>query len=132
MTKINHVAILVESIEDALPFWRDALSLELEQIEEVPAEKAKVAFFPTGESQIELVQPTDMETGLGRYLQKHGSGLHHVCLEVPDIRAALQRMKDHQIELINETPRQREDGTLYAFIHPRSTQGVLVELYQMP
>ena len=132
MTRINHIAILVEDIEKALPFWQDALGLELAEIEEVEAEKARVAFFPTGESQIELVQPTDPETGLGRYLSKHGGGLHHICLEVPDIAAAMQRLQSHGVTLINESPRQREDGTLYAFIHPKSTQGVLLELYQLP
>ena len=132
MTKINHIAILVESVEAALPFWRDALGLELHQLEEVPAEKARVAFFPTGESEIELVEPTDPETGLGRYLQKHGGGIHHICLEVPDIEAMIQRLVDHEVILINEAPRQRENGTMYAFIHPKSTGGVLVELYQLP
>jgi len=131
MTRINHIAILVEDIEKALPFWQDALGLELAEIEEVEAEKARVAFFPTGESQIELVQPTDPETGLGRYLSKHGGGMHHLCLEVADIEASLARLKAHGIELINETPRQRDSGTRYAFIHPQSTGGVLVELYQV-
>lgn len=131
MTKINHIAILVEDIENALPFWRDALGLQLAEVEEVEAEKARVAFFPTGESQIELVQPTDPETGLGRYLSKHGGGLHHICLEVPDIEASMTQLKAHGIELINETPRQRDSGTRYAFIHPKSTGGVLVELYQV-
>ena len=132
MTKINHIAILVESVEAALPFWRDALGLELHQLEEVPAEKARVAFFPTGESEIELVEPTDPETGLGRYLQKHGGGIHHICLEVTDIEAMMQRLVDHDVVLINEAPRMRENGTQYAFIHPKSTGGVLVELYQLP
>ena len=132
MTKLNHIAILVDQIEDALPFWRDALGLTLAKVEEVPAEKARVAFLPIGESEIELVQPTDPETGLGRYLAKNGGGLHHICLEVPDIAAAMQRLQSHGVTLINESPRQREDGTLYAFIHPKSTQGVLLELYQLP
>ena len=132
MTKINHIAILVENIEAALPFWQDALGLELAQLEEVPAESARVAFFPTGESEIELVQPTDPETGLGRFLQKNGGGIHHICLEVPDIEAKMQQLVEHQVVLINETPRRRENGTQYAFIHPKSTGGVLVELYQLP
>lgn len=132
MTKINHIAILVEDIEAALPFWQDALGLELSRLEEVEAEKAKVAFFPAGESKIELVQPTDADTGLGRYLEKHGGGLHHLCLEVPDINARMENLTAHGIEMINDKPRSREDGTLYAFIHPRSTGGVLVELYQLP
>jgi methylmalonyl-CoA/ethylmalonyl-CoA epimerase len=132
MTKINHIAILVENIETALPFWQDALGLELAHLEEVAAENARVAFFPTGESEIELVQPTDPETGLGRYLQKNGGGIHHICLEVPDIEAMMQQLRDHQVVLINESPRTRENGTRYAFIHPKSTGGVLVELYQLP
>ena len=90
MTKINHIAILVEDIETALPFWQDALGLELSKLEEVEAEKAKVAFFPAGGGKIELVQPTEADTGLGRYLQKHGGGLHHLCLEVPDIQARME------------------------------------------
>ncbi len=132
MTKINHIAILVEDIESALPFWRDALGLQLSEIEEVETERARVAFFPTGESQIELVQPTAAETGLGRHLQKHGGGLHHLCLEVPDIEFSLEKLRHHGIELINESPRVRDSGTKYAFIHPKSTGGVLVELYQLP
>ena len=131
MTRINHIAILVEDIENALPFWRDGLGLKLAEIEEVEAESARVAFFTAGESQIELVQPTNPETGLGRYLQKHGSGLHHICLEVLNIEASMDRLREHDIELINETPRVRDSGTKYAFIHPKSTGGVLVELYQL-
>ncbi|MBN2043813.1 MAG: methylmalonyl-CoA epimerase [Anaerolineales bacterium] len=132
MPKLNHIAILVEDIEAALPFWRDALGLELTRIEEVEAESARVAFLPAGESKIELVQPTDPESGLGRYLEKRGGGMHHICLEVPDIQAAMVRLTEHSVELINESPRQRDTGALYAFIHPKSTGGVLVELYQLP
>ena len=130
--KLNHIAILVEDIEDALPFWRDALGLELTRIDEVEAESARVAFLPAGESKIELVQPTYPDTGLGRFLQKRGGGMHHICLEVPDIEAAMARLEEYGVELINESPRQRDTGTLYAFIHPKSTGGVLVELYQLP
>ncbi len=132
MAKINHIAVLVENIENALPFWRDALGLELGHIDDVPAESARVAFFPTGESEIELVQPTDPESGLGRYLHKHGGGMHHICLEVEDIESSMQRLRDHEVVLINESPRTRDNGTKYAFIHPKSTGGVLVELYQLP
>ena len=130
--KIDHIAILVENLEDALPFWQDALGLSVSKVEEVPAENARVAFLPAGESDIELVQPTDPETSLGGYLQKKGGGLHHICLEVPDIQAIMERLTAHHITLINEQPRQREDGTLYAFVHPKSTSGVLLELYQKP
>jgi methylmalonyl-CoA/ethylmalonyl-CoA epimerase len=132
MPKINHIAILVEDIEDTLAFWRDALGLRLAGTHEVEAESARVAFLSVGESKIELVQPTDANSGLGRYLQKRGGGMHHICLEVPDIEAAITRLKGYGVELINETPRQRDTGALYAFIHPKSTGGVLVELYQLP
>lgn len=132
MTKINHIAILVEDIDKALPFWQEALGLTLSHVEDVPAENARVAFLPVGESEIELVQPTDPETGLGHYLAKNGGGLHHICLEVPDIAKSMERLQAHGVTLINVQPRQREDGTLYAFIHPKSTQGVLLELYQLP
>ena len=129
--KLNHIAILVEDIDTALPFWRDALGLDFTGIEEVPAEAARIAFLPARESKIELVQPTDPDSGLGKYLEKRGGGMHHICLEVPDIEETMARLAQHGVELINETPRQRDSGALYAFIHPKSTGGVLVELYQV-
>jgi methylmalonyl-CoA/ethylmalonyl-CoA epimerase len=130
--KLNHIALLVEDIEQAASFWRDALGLPMDKIEEVPQEQAKVAFFPVGESKIELVQPTTDDTGLAKYLEKRGAGIHHICLEVEDVEAALADLKAKGIQLINPTPQKRESGTLYAFIHPKSAFGVLVELYQLP
>ena len=129
--KLNHIAVLVENIDESLAFWQDALGLPLGKMEEVEAEGAKVAFLPMGESKLELVQPLDSDSGLGRVLQKRGSGLHHICIEVEDIQAALARLQTHEVELINPEARTREDGTQYAFIHPKSTGGVLVELYQV-
>jgi methylmalonyl-CoA/ethylmalonyl-CoA epimerase len=130
--KVNHIALLVEDIDRAAAFWGEALGLEMGHIEEVEQESARVAFFPVGESKIELVQPTSSETGLGKYLEKRGAGIHHICLEVEDIEAALADLKDKGVQLINPTPQTREDGTRYAFIHPKSAFGVLVELYQVP
>jgi methylmalonyl-CoA/ethylmalonyl-CoA epimerase len=129
--KLNHLAIVVENIEDALPFWRDALGLPMGEIQTVPQEEVKVAFLNSGESHVELVQPTSSESGIGKYLAKKGQGMHHVCFEVDDIVAALAQMKAKGIELINEEARER-DGRKYAFIHPKSTGGVLVELYELP
>lgn len=129
--KLNHLAIVVENIEDSLPFWRDALGLPIGEIQDVPQEEVKVAFLNSGESHIELVQPTSSESGIGKYLAKKGQGMHHVCFEVADIGAALEQMKTRGIELINEEARER-DGRKYAFIHPKSTGGVLVELYELP
>lgn len=130
-TGLNHVAIVVEDLDRAVAFWRDALGLELRQIEDNPAEEVRIAFLPLGESQIELLEPTTDDSGIARYIAKRGSGMHHLCVEVEDIDAAMQRLVAHNAELINETPRVRDDGTRYAFVHPRSTGGVLLELYEV-
>jgi methylmalonyl-CoA/ethylmalonyl-CoA epimerase len=128
--KINHVAILVPDIDGALAFWRDALGLELKGREEVSAQEAQVAFLPVGESKVELVQPTSDSSGLARYLAKHGPGLHHVCIEVDDIEATLARLKEKGVLLINKQPTIGAGGRKIAFVHPKSTGGVLVELYE--
>ena len=132
MTRINHVAVVVPSLDAALAFWRDALGLPLSGTENVAAEAVNVAFLPVGESNIELLQPTDDASGVARYLDKRGPGLHHLCLEVDDIDAMLARLGAHDVELINPAALSRADGTRYAFVHPRATGGVLVELYQTP
>ncbi len=130
--KIDHLAILADDMEKSLNFWRDALGLELTHLEDVPAEKSRVAFLPVAGVEIELVQPTTDDSGLARYLEKRGPGLHHVCLEVDDIAAMLEQLKAKGIQLINESPLPGLGGRQYAFIHPKSTHGVLVELYQLP
>lgn len=127
--KINHVAIVVQDIDEALGFWRDQLGLELDHIEEVPSQASKVAFMPVGGSEVELVQPTDPESGLGKYLEKRGEGLHHLCIEVDDIEAMLELLKGKGVRLINETPVDLP-GRRMAFIHPKAGNGVLIELYQ--
>lgn len=129
--QINHIAIVVEDIEASLTFWRDALGLEMHELRQVPAEKSKVAFLPVAGSEIELVQPTSDDSGIAKYLAKRGQGLHHVCLEVDDIQGMLAQLASKNVRLINEQPRIAADGRRYAFIHPESTSGVLVELYQL-
>jgi len=131
ITKINHIAILVNDLESPLNFWRDALGLELTQVEEVPGEQARIAFLPTGDSEIELVQPTTDDSGLARYLEKRGPGMHHICLEVDDIDGMLAQLKEKGIQLINEEAKVGSDGRRYAFIHPKSASGVMVELYEL-
>lgn len=128
--KINHIAIVVENIEASLPFWRDALGLEMGEIQDVPQEAVQVAFLNVGDSHLELVQPTTDDSGIATYLAKKGQGMHHLCFEVADIDLALNQMRTSGIELINEQARER-DGRKYAFIHPKSTGGVLVELYEI-
>lgn len=130
-SKINHIALAVNDMDEALKFWRDALGLEMERVEEVPAEKAKVAFFPVGGTEIELVQPTADDTGLAQYLEKRGPGLHHICVEVDDIEAMMTHLSEKGVRMINEEARVRDDGVKYAFVHPKSTHGVLVELYEL-
>ncbi len=128
--RIHHVAIAVPDIEAALIFWRDALGLELERVEEVPSQKATVAFIPVGGSELELVKPTEEGTGVAKFLQERGGGMHHLCLEVDDIVEALAHLKSKGVRLINETPIELE-GRKMAFVHPKSANGVLVELYEL-
>lgn len=130
--RINHIAVLVDDLETTLEFWQDALGLELTEIQELPGEQAKIAFLPTGDSEIELVKPTSDDSGLARYLEKRGPGMHHICLEVDDIDGMLERLKQKGIQLINEGAKTGADGRRYAFIHPKSAHGVMVELYQLP
>ena len=129
--KINHVAIVVEDMDDALTFWRDALGMDLNRISEVTAEKSQVAFLPVADGEIELVMPTTNDSGIAKYLDKRGQGMHHLCLEVDDIEGMLAQLKAKGVRLINEEPRISADGKKYAFIHPESARGVLVELYQI-
>lgn len=128
--RINHVAIVVKDIEKSLEFWETALGLKLHHVEDVPSQASKVAFIPVGESEIELVQPTTEDSGLAGYLEKRGEGLHHLCVEVDDIEAKMQELKDAGVRLINDTP-QVLPGRKMAFIHPKSASGVLVELYEI-
>ena len=129
--RINHIAVVVEDMEKALAFWRDALGMELQELREVPAEASQVAFLPLNGSEVELVRPTSDDSGIARYLEKRGPGMHHLCLEVDDIAAMLEKLAASGVRLINTEPRVAADGKLYAFIHPEATGGVLVELYQV-
>ena len=128
---INHIAVVVDDMEKSLAFWRDALGLELHELRDVPAEKSQVAFLPLAGSEIELVKPTSDDSGIAKYLAKRGPGMHHVCVEVDDIDGMLAQLKSKGIRLINEEPRIAADGKKYAFVHPESTSGVLLELYQI-
>jgi len=132
ISKIDHVALVVGDINEALAFWQDALGIPLDHVDEVPREKSAIAFLPLGESEIELVQPTTDDSGVAKYLEKRGPGMHHLCLEVDDIEAMLAQLKAKGIQLIHEQPVVAESGKKYAFIHPKAAFGVLVELYELP
>lgn len=143
--KVNHFAIVVHNIEEALQVYEGALGLELAEVKEVPEQAVRIAFLPVGESEIELVEPltadilrpssvqasTKLSTGSGvaRFLEKRGEGLHHICFEVDDIEAALQDLAAKGIRLIDDQPRQGAHGRV-AFLHPKSAHGVLIELIE--
>ena len=127
---IQHLGVAVESIEGALAFWRDALGLELKEIEVVEDQGVRVAMLPIGESRIELLEATARETPVGKFLAKRGPGIHHLCVEVDDIITKLAELKARGARLIDEQPRIGAGGALVAFIHPSSTGGVLIELTQ--
>jgi methylmalonyl-CoA/ethylmalonyl-CoA epimerase len=130
INRINHVAVVVDDLDKSLAFWRDALGIEMHELRDVPAEQSQVAFLPLEGAEVELVKPTTTESGIAKYLAKRGPGMHHICLEVDDIAAMLAQLKMKNIRLINEEPRLAADGRKYAFVHPESTGGVLVELYE--
>jgi methylmalonyl-CoA/ethylmalonyl-CoA epimerase len=129
--RIDHVAIVVDDIESALAFWRDGLGLEVTHVEDVPDMHSIVAFLSTGDSELELVKPTDADSGVARFLKKRGTSMHHICLEVDDIGRFINRLREQDIRMINNEPMLGTGGKLIAFIHPESTQGVLVELYEL-
>ncbi len=127
--RVHHVAVVVRSIDTSLALWRDTLGLPVELVLPIAHDRVTIAFLPVGESKIELVQPDDDTTGVARFLANKGEGFHHVCFEVPDINAALMRLEMDGIELIDTAARKGAEGPV-AFLHPRSCQGVLVELIE--
>jgi methylmalonyl-CoA epimerase len=129
--KIHHVALIVRSIDESIQLWRNALTLDLETVMDIPSDGVRIAFLGVGESKIELVEPTDDTTGVARFLENRGEGFHHVCFEVPNLAEALMRLEIDGIELIDSTPRKGAEGPV-AFLHPRSCHGVLVELIEAP
>ena len=127
--KVDHIGIVVSDIAAALKVYEDALGLPLRETKELADQEVIVAFLPIGESNIELVQPTSDDSGVARYLAKRGEGIHHICIEVEDIEAALARLEAHGVQLIDREPRQGAHGRV-AFVHPKGAHGVLVELVE--
>ncbi|MCD6424578.1 MAG: methylmalonyl-CoA epimerase [Anaerolineales bacterium] len=132
LKRLDHVAVLVPDLDQALAFWQDRLGLSLDHVETISSMAVKIAFLPLGESEIELVQPTTEDSGLAKYLSKRGPGLHHICIETDDISTKLAELNEKGVRLIDQEPVLMDDGRQLAFIHPKSTGGVLVELYQLP
>jgi len=128
--KIDHLGIATKGIGEALKFWEDALGLQNVHTEIVEDQRVKVAMLPLGESRIELLEPTSDDSPISKFLDKRGGGIHHIAVEVPDIEAALAKLKSRGMRLIDENPRIGAEGCLVAFIHPSSANGVLLELVQ--
>jgi methylmalonyl-CoA/ethylmalonyl-CoA epimerase len=128
--RLDHIGIAIDDLDGALAFYRDALGLEVAPPEEVPSQMVRAHFIALGGTAIELLEATDPGSPIARYLAKRGPGLHHVTLEVEDIRATLGGLQARGVRLIDASPRPGAHGSLVAFIHPASTQGVLVELKQ--
>jgi methylmalonyl-CoA epimerase len=130
--RIDHIAIIVRNIEQALTFYRDTLGIVTSEIKEVPTEQVRIAFLPMGGpagSEIELIEPTSPDSSLAKFLEKRGEGLHHICLEVENIDAALLEMQEKGAPVLDRQPRVAAEGRAI-FLHPKGTNGVLLELLE--
>lgn len=126
--KIDHLGIAVNSLDEGKNFWSDVLGLEFEGAETVDAQKVTTAFFPVGESEVELLESTSPDGPVAKYIEKRGQGIQHVAFRVADIEAALAELKEKGVRLIDQEPRNGAGGAKIAFLHPKATNGVLVEL----
>jgi methylmalonyl-CoA epimerase len=131
LKKIEHIGVAVQNIEKSIPLFRDILGIPLEKVYESDAIKTKVAFFPLGDSTIELIEAMDPSSPVAKFIQKRGEGIHHICFGVENVEAALRHFEAQGIELLNKQPRRTENGDLIAFLNPKSTNGVLIELVEM-
>ena len=128
--KIDHLGIATKGIDEALKFWSEALGLENVHTEVVEDQKVRVAMLPIGESRVELLEPTSDDSPISKFLEKRGGGIHHIAVRVDDIQASLSQLKAKGMRLIDEAPRVGAENCLVAFVHPSSTDGVLLELVQ--
>ncbi|TXT56072.1 MAG: Methylmalonyl-CoA epimerase [Candidatus Thorarchaeota archaeon] len=130
--KIDHIGIAVDNIEEWIVYYRDTLGLDYQGSEVVEEQKVKVAFLQIGESRIELLEPTSDDSPVAKFLEKRGTGIHHIAIRVDDIEAAIRSHKEAGARMIDESPRIGAHNMRIAFIHPKSTGGVLMELCQKP
>lgn len=126
--RLNHIAVAVKSITRSLEFWQDVLGLPLIAIEEVPEQKVKVAMLALDDTHIELLEPLNQESTVAKFIEKRGEGLHHIAFGVENVQVALEALKKSGVKLIDEKPRKGAMGKRIAFIHPKSSGGVLIEL----
>lgn len=132
LKKINHIAIAVKNIEEVSKFYQDILGLSLSGVEVVASQKTKVGFFKIGESNIELVQPSEPDSPVAKFLETKGQGIHHICFEVEDVETEMKAYLEKGATLIDQKPRPGAHNTKVAFIHPKSSNGVLIELCELP
>ena len=132
MCSLDHVAILVSDLDAAIRLFRDVYGLPLSEVEEVPTEKVRVAIFGHGAGRIELVSPSDPDSPMAKAIEKRGEGLHHICLEVPDLEKAMAALRAEGAPLLDERPRPGAGGAKVAFVHPKGSRGVLIELREGP
>jgi len=128
ISHIEHIGIAVKSLEESIPFYEKVLGLKCYNIEEVKDQKVKTAFFLVGQTKIELLESTDPEGPIGKFIEKKGEGIHHIAFAVKGIEEQLKRMEEQGVTLIDKTPRKGAEGLDIAFLHPKSTLGVLTEL----
>ncbi|WP_145305039.1 MULTISPECIES: methylmalonyl-CoA epimerase [Crateriforma] len=127
---LNHVGIAVRSLEDQKAFYEGSLGAEFEGVEDVPSQKVKVAFYRVNDVRLELLEPTDPESPIAKFIEKRGEGLHHLAFTVEDLPSRIAELKDEGLRMIDETPRPGAHHTQIAFLHPKSSCGVLTELCQ--
>jgi methylmalonyl-CoA epimerase len=128
--KVDHIGIATPTIAEGLAIWRDALGFEPDSTEDVAEQGVRVCMLPVGDTHVELLEPLSAESAVGKFLAKRGPGIHHIAIEVRDIKASLAELKQKGARLIDEIPRVGARGCLVAFVHPSSTNGVLLELVQ--
>lgn len=127
ITKIDHLGIAVKSLDETIPLWEKMLGVKCELIEEVPSQKVRTAFLKVGETYIELLEATAEDSAIAKYIEKNGEGVQHIAFQTDDLVAELAKSKDDGIRLIDEAPRPGAGGMDIAFLHPKSTRGVLTE-----
>jgi methylmalonyl-CoA/ethylmalonyl-CoA epimerase len=130
--KISHIGIAVKSLDEVIPYYEKSLGMKCEGREEVASQKVKVAFFPVGDTRIELLEPTSPDSPIAKFIEQKGEGIHHVAFQTTDVNAQLAQAKEAGVRLINETPVPGAHGMQVAFLHPKSTHGVLTEFCSEP
>ena len=132
LSHIEHIGIAVKSLDEAIPFWEKQLGLKCYAIEEVKEQKVKTAFFMIGQSKIELLESTDPEGPIGKFIEKKGEGIHHLAIAAKGLQTNPNELEDSGVQLIDKAPRKGAEGLDIAFVHPKATHGVLLELCEKP